>query len=624
MSKLRMIVMILFVSIMAGGVVCASEVKVNALVESNEVGMSEEFVFQIQVESDSDDITLPDMTSVTGFTHKYLGGFPQSSTVFSNINGRKKLVTKKMYILSYKLSPKSKGMHVIPELTLTVDGKEYRTKPISINVSEGNMDDVQSILEYKLPRNKVYLGETVPVELVWSFRNSPQLNNIDVPAFTDDRFIVSKANVPTKVNRDERLVDIFFNGSKYWAIQSETIIDGVAYATITIKWYISAKETGRVNLLASSIIGSTVVGYKKSSRFGGMPRGLSSMFGDDPFFSGKEPIVKQFKTTTKPVSLDVLPLPSKGKPVNFSGVISPIKLGAEANTDSASVGEPIGVDLFVMGNDNIYNMELPDFNMQGSIKGRFKVSEDTTGQVIIGDMRRYKLTFRALTSSVSEIPPLEVSYFDPKINAYKTASTEAIPVKIQAAKIITASDIETTDTIKTKVKPLEENKNGIFENYVDEGVLVNLNIPVWKFLSERKFFLAIFPGCYFSLLLWHFLQRRRSSTASKRTSSRAIKDFESRMSKFAKTQASAEDLTEVITTYFKSKFLIDDREFTLSEMVEILEGLGSVEENLIENYKKIAEYSEACCYAGGVGQIVSKSFIDSVSKVMIGIDKEIG
>ncbi len=96
------------------------------------------------------------------------------------------------------------------------------------------------------------------------------------------------------------------------------------------------------------------------------------------------------------------------------------------------------------------------------------------------------------------------------------------------------------------------------------------------------------------------------------------------MSKFAKTQASAEDLTEVITTYFKSKFLIDDREFTLSEMVEILEGLGSVEENLIENYKKIAEYCEACCYAGGVGQIVSKSFIDSVSKVMIGIDKEIG
>ena len=478
MSLYRLLIVIVFIF---GGVLSSfsayAEGKVSAVVSTNRVTTDEVINLQIQIEVDSGTIVPPDLSALTDFKANYLGDSRGSQIIVEDINGQRRQVVKKTVMLNYALMPMKKGRLSIPGLNVEVGDKSYTTEPITIVVSEAKTEEKVSFLEYKIPDKSVYLGETVPLELIWYFRNNPQLNAIDIPALSDNKIVISKITPPAKIPSNQRYTEIMINGGKYWALQGETIVDGVAYATVRLKWYITPKETGKLTIKPATVVASYIMRYRESSRLPGMPRGFSSMF-DDSFFTGREPVLKQIATRTEPLELEVQALPLRGRPDNFSGVVSPVKLGVEASSKSAAVGEPIEVDLFVSGNDNIYNMKLPDFNQQSDISGKFKVTADESASTLIGNMRKFKLIFRALSPAVKEIPPLKVAYYDPELKEYKEAKTWALPVEIKAAKMVTAKDIEGATAVKVEEKQLKENRDGIYENVTGYSALENQDVSI--------------------------------------------------------------------------------------------------------------------------------------------------
>lgn len=602
----------------------SSEPVVNAVVSSNKVSGDDILKFQIQIECDTDDVVSPDLSQLAGFRSTFLGQSGGSSTQITSINGQMKQVTRNFVYLTYDLLPLKTGNLEIPSLSLKIAGKEYQTKPIYVTVSKAEQQQDFSFMEYKIPSGEVFLGETVPVEVVWYFRNNPRLDYIDVPLFDDSRFMVSKINTPAQPGSNERFLELILNNSKYWAIQSETLVNGMAYATLTMKWYITPKEAGVLELPASSVTASYVTGYRENSMMRGMPRGFSDVFGNDPFFSGREPVLKKMITRTEPAVMNVKPLPVTGRPDNFSGVVSQIKLGAKASTATASVGEPVAVELYVSGSDNIYNMTLPDFNQQSDIKDMFKVSVDKNDDTIVGDMRRFKLIFRPLTAAVKAIPPLKIAYYDPKSSNYLQAKTWEIPLTVKAAKIVTASDIESDSAPAAAVVSLKENQEGICENVYDCSALVNQNITVGKYLADNKVFFSVFPGCYFALLLGQVVLRKRQENAGGRAAGKALKLFTANINTLAKHEVKADNLTGAIIEYYKLKFQISEKELTLSDIYHELAGLSCLEVNTLENFRKITEYCEACTYMGVHDQLMSREFVESVKAVMTRIDNELG
>ncbi len=622
--RLLSIVMIMFCGVVFTGR-AESPSKVNALVDSNSITADEVLTLQLQIEANTDKVVPPDMSVVKDFNSSYLGASRSSSTTISSVNGQRKMVNKNFIIMDYRLTPLKEGKLVIPSIDVTVEGNVYKTEEITINVAKDKPQEGISMLEYKLPRKDVYLGETIPIELVWYFRNNPQLNSIEVPAFTDERFVVSKMSPPLKIDPNNRYFEIAFNGGKYWALQGKEVVNGVAYATLTMKWYISPKEAGKVSLDPASVLASYIVGYRRNSIFNGMPQDFAGMFRDDPFFSGREAVYKQLVTRTQPVTLEVKPLPQKDKPANFSGVVSKIELGAETKVENASVGEPINVDLFVSGNDNVYNIHLPDFNEQPEVKGNFKVSINPAASTIVGNSRKFELVFRALNSKVTAIPPLKIAYYDPQSRDYEEASSKALPIKINAAKIMGADDIEGGNAAATVASaPLQENTNGIHENVTDSSVLVNEDITLGDYFGNNKVFFALFPGCYFTLLLGQVVAVKRRRNAGGRAAGRALKLFDSRINSLRKQDMNAEMLSEAIVAYFKVRLQIDDREITLSEINNLLESEAQLGESTLVNFKKIVDYCEACCYTGGSEQLMSPVFVENVKAVITNIDSSLG
>ncbi len=621
--RLLIIVMIMFCGIVYSGR-AESPSKVNALVDSNSITSDEVLTLQLQIEANTDKVVPPDMSVVKDFNSSYLGASRSSSTTISAVNGQRKMVNKNFIIMDYRLTPLKEGKLVIPSIDVTVEGKVYKTEAISINVTKEKPQEGISMLEYKLPRKDVYLGETVPIELVWYFRNNPQLNSIEVPAFSDERFVVSKMSPPLKVDPNNRYFEIAFNGGKYWALQGKQVVNGVAYATLTMKWYIAPKEAGKVTLDPASVLASYIVGYRRNSIFNGMPRDFAGMFKNDPFFSGREAVYKQLITRTQPITLDVKPLPQKNKPANFSGVVSKIELGAETNVKNASVGEPINVELFVSGNDNVYNIDLPDFNEQPEVKGNFKVSVNSAASTIVGNSRKFELVFRAMNPDINEIPPLKIAYYNPQAKDYEEAASQALPIKINAAKMLDADDIEGAGVpAAVAAHSPQENMDGIHENVTDSSALINEDITLGEYFGNNKIFFALFPGCYFTLLLGQVVAVKRRRNAGGRAAGRALRLFDSKVNSLLKQDMNAEMLSEAVIDYFKLKLQLDNREITLSEINDMLQSEAELGDSTMVNFKKIVDYCEACCYTGSSEQLMSPVFVENVKAVITNIDSSL-
>jgi hypothetical protein len=130
---------------------------------------------------------------------------------------------------------------------------------------------------------------------------------------------------------------------------------------------------------------------------------------------------------TDPIEIEVLPLPAKGKPADFSGAVGKYAFSAKADKASVARGDPISLEVILSGSGNINtvgNPNVPD------LKG-FKVYEPEIEKSSsrAGDRIRGKKVFRYALIPEREgtlwIKPFTFSSFDPGAKAYKTLKTKA-------------------------------------------------------------------------------------------------------------------------------------------------------------------------------------------------------
>ncbi len=57
-------------------------------------------------------------------------------------------------------------------------------------------------------------------------------------------------------------------------------------------------------------------------------------------------------------------------------------------------------------------------------------------------MKEFSQTFRALSANVTQIPPIELNYFNPRSRTYEVARTDPIPLTVHGTRVVTARDAE--------------------------------------------------------------------------------------------------------------------------------------------------------------------------------------
>lgn len=341
---------------------------------------------------------------------------------------------------SYVVGSNTPGDYVIPAIEVTVDGKKFVTRPLKLKVLDagaaqppagmqpGNANSQPAqpaqeetgekrfgFLTVELADNErkhVYVGEIAPVRIrAW------------LP-------LESRAQLRSGVQPEGKAFTLHNVSDQ--PQQTQEIKDGKRYLVVTWFGGISATKAGKYPVSLS--LDATVAVRDKSA-----PQPRRRMGGpfDDPFFDSAfdnlnaRMIQKDVTLQSEDEDIEVLPLPTEGKPADFTGAVGKFKFDGFELPSSWNTGEPQQITAKLGGSGNFTLMNAPEIQPFADWK-----TYPGKGDFTPGDQASFSGTKSFRFSAVprkggNQEATLRFSFFNPESGTYQTITTP--PKKIEVA-----------------------------------------------------------------------------------------------------------------------------------------------------------------------------------------------
>lgn len=389
----------------------ARELSIQAQLDRKEIQLGDHAMLDVTISGDNNaSVSLPE---VEGLDIQHQGSSTQMQIVNGNVSSQ---VSHR-----YLVTPSKTGAFTIPPLTIRSKGQQTKTQNnLTLQVTKGpppGQADQQdtgelAFLEIIGLKDQAIVGELMPVEIRAYFKDGVQVSLDSMPALDGSSFIMKL--------QDDR------------PRQGRINIDGTNYSVIVFRSSISPIKAGEFDL--SFNVGATLHIEDRSrqqrNRRPGNLRG--SPFGNDPFSSFFTPrIRKKVQLASEVHPITVTPPPSDGQPEQFDGTVGTFALSARSSTRTVRAGDPITLQVKVTGKGDLDRVPMPHFSApsgwktypaKSQIKQQASANSDGT--------KIFEQIIVPKNESVSEIPALELNYYDPVLQSYQTARTEPIPITV--------------------------------------------------------------------------------------------------------------------------------------------------------------------------------------------------
>ena len=566
--------------------ICAfvfAEARIELGLETRDVQVGEQFALNVVI-SDAKDIKEPVFPQNAVF--KCLGMTPQrqNSTQISIVNGKytKNVINNTTYRISLVAS--KEGVQVIPSIVLEVDGKQYRTQPIQVNVSKAEViSDIG--LELEVPCKKCYVGQ--PIMLTWHWYIGREIGayKFDLPVLSGEDFLVPSYTAP-KWQDNSYQVPNTANVEMAGRLRRAKW-NGYDMQSMDFRHPVIPKKAGTLKLEAGTLFCEVPDTRRRRAR---------RSFFDDGFFGTP---MRQISIAGNSVELQVLELPAEGKPASFSGIIGKCSISASATPLDVNVGDPIALTVTVSGLPYPEGAKLPSMSSQEKLAQLFRISDEDSGTVKDG-VKQFQCTIRANDASVQEIPPLALSYFNVDSGKYEVIYTAAIPIKVHQVKTVTAQDavglpgnVAVGDMGK-KVKALDD---GIAHNYPPAEMLGNCvaGFSNWGVKDWRTMYCGGWMLLYILMaavaLAMHIRNASPEMQAFRAEAAKALDVIDD-------NGASAQDVAAAILTFIRARLHLPAGAETLADVEPALRKKGFPEKEM-SAVKALFEACEAVRYSGG-------------------------
>ena len=455
MRLLRLVGLICLVTACSVVSAFGAGVSVRAVVDRQEVVLGEGFSLEIQVEG-SESPKEPDLSAITDFTVVSRGGQQNSSESVSIINGHLERISRRGYVFNYQLTPKREGRLVIPPLTVVVGKQSYQTQalPILVNKPQESEDFK---LRLDLNKEQAYVGEPIVLTVTWYIGKDVKGFNFNLPVLNDPRFAVSDGPGPALDPKRDEVVRIPAPGGDILAEKARGVLNGNNYLTVSFSKTLTVKAPGRLTLPQATVSCQALSGYTQG-------RGQDPFSGSFPndFFGGPRRVYRTVVAPSNQPTLTVLPLPSQGRPADFTGLVGAYSLAVTATPTQVKVGDPITLSVQVAG-PAVAGVKLPDLGRE--LGTGFKVPDEMAPGEGSGVLKTFTQTIRANNAGVKEIPSLHLSYFNPASSRYEIASSQPVPLKVSEAKTVTLQDAYGASAGAPDKRTLKTAAGGINFNY---------------------------------------------------------------------------------------------------------------------------------------------------------------
>ncbi len=385
---------------------------VRAFLSQNPVPVNGQFVLNVEVsgsQSTDGDPALPDLSAFA----VYLGSGTSTSMQFAN--GRMST----SHTIQYRFQATREGTFAIGAVTVTVDGRDLRTDPLTIEISgapaggaggrggagaregAGGISSDDLFLTATLSEEQVYVNQPVVVEYRIFTR-------VDVEG-------VSVARQPGTAG--------FWVEELAAAQRQEQVVrNGVQYASQVIR-RVALFPTGAGPKRLDPLVIEAQVRVQRRSQFRRDPFGA---FGDS-LFGRRVPV----SVASNALDLEVLPAPP-GAPASYSGFVGSLSVSAGVDRTEAETNDALTLRLDVGGSGNIRTLPEPALNLPSAFEvypPEMSEEVEPTAEGVRGS-RVYEYVIVPREPGRVTIPPVELAYFDPERGAYATASSDAIDLSI--------------------------------------------------------------------------------------------------------------------------------------------------------------------------------------------------
>lgn len=520
----------------------------------------------------------PDLGNISGLDIKYRG----PSTVMTVINGQ----MSSSITHTYSVMPLRTGKFQIGPFSFNYKSDSYSSNMVFLNVTEERARKEEKIVPaaaeekldlgdrifLKLEASKMaaYVNELIPVTVrLYVYRLN--VDNINLPTFGQEGFSKVQFKEP-KQYRDQ--------------------IDGQVYEVLQFNTDIFATKSGDYRLGPAKLKCNVVLKRR------GAPSPQSGYFGGGP----NDPFFDEFFTSYErhPVELEsdsiaivILPLPTEGKPKNFSGAVGDYQFIYEASpTQSLKVGDPVTLKMSINGTGNFNTVLVPRLD---DVKGfrlyeaqaKTRDNSKTFTQVIIPE-----------NDKITSIPSASFSFFNPVRKEYKTISQGPINIKVEKARdeqpAQVVSPMPSTPPEREKPVPETLGKDIVFIKETP-GTLVPFKTPIYI----RKIFIPFIatPLILFTALFFAIARRNRLRSdhayagriSSLRIAKRAPKALRKKLNS-SEPKIFYENLFTFIQEYFGGRLNIPSAGITYGVVEQALAG-KHVDEDIL---RKIRLLFESC------------------------------
>lgn len=335
------------------------------------------------IKASGDDVKFPNITNIEGFA---ITGTANSSQT-SIINGKvSKTVSK-----TYTFTPQKDV--TIPSFTVSVDGKQHKTKAQKISVikPQASKKGDPFVVELKLDKSRLKVGESTTLKILFKQR------------------LDAKAD---KLNLNKPKIDNFWikpiDGNKRFS-QGQYIVTQLSYL-------IFAQKSGQFKIPPIEVdIGK----YSQGSRGG---------FFNDPFFNSFNAQINWKKIYSNSLQIQVDALP------NNIELFGDFHIKASADKKEVLVNKPVNLTIDINGVGNIDDIQKFDVNLPNAIV--YPDKPQINSQLSGGE---YQGTFKQKIAIISDsnftIPSMKLTYFDKKTQKIKTIKTDPIDISVKGQSI---------------------------------------------------------------------------------------------------------------------------------------------------------------------------------------------
>lgn len=369
----------------------------------------------------------------------------KSKSSVSIINGKRS--SSRYTIFTYTFLAEKEGNYIIPEASVEVDGSTYKTPARRIKifspdaVAEPIQSDVSGISGDYLyiiaipSKQRVYEQEAITVNYkLYSRLENPQLTDLSYPDFEGFAKYVQTNGSSTQFHAEQ------VNGKLYYTAFFDSVI-------------LYPQRSGKLTIKPAEF-----------DMLVNMPIANPQRNIFDAFFDNFQQVEKKIRT--KPITIDVQPLPSP-KPEGFTGAVGQYHLRSEIPTKVLKTNESFSMKLILEGQGNIKLAQIPEPKFPEGFEAFDPVESDETeasgGQTRGSKSKEYFAVPRQVGDFV--IPAIPFSFFDPVKGAYQTITIPETKLHIdkgEATDATTVAGLSNQEDVKymgKDIRYLKSSKN---------------------------------------------------------------------------------------------------------------------------------------------------------------------